>query len=55
MSDNTDLGENVVLDQVHFFGVSKHAAFGYGTVLETLNEGGGRETRIFADLDAQLA
>ncbi len=53
--ENTELRENVILDQVHFLGVTKHTAFGNGTVLETLNEGGGRELMIFADLDAQLA
>jgi hypothetical protein len=53
--ENTELRENVILDQVHFLGVTKHTAFGNGTILETLNEGGGRELMIFADLDAQLA
>lgn len=52
---NYHIGQNVIIENVNNLTVSEKTAFGNGTSLEILNEGGGRELKIFDKLSAQLA
>lgn len=52
---NYNIGENVIIDNVNNLTVTGKTAFGNGTQIEILNEGGGRELKIFDKLSSQLA
>jgi NDP-sugar pyrophosphorylase family protein len=59
--DNVQLVKNyrimdrVIIEHVHSISVSGSSSFGNGFEIEVLNEGGGRELKIFDRLTAQLA
>ncbi|RLD59105.1 MAG: DUF4954 domain-containing protein [Bacteroidetes bacterium] len=59
--DNVQLVKNyrimdgVIIEQVHSISVNASSSFGNGFEIEVLNEGGGRELKIFNKLTAQLA
>jgi len=55
MIRNYQLGKQVIMQNVDSITVSEPCAFGNGEELEVLNEGGGREVKIFDKLTAQLA
>jgi carbonic anhydrase/acetyltransferase-like protein (isoleucine patch superfamily) len=55
MLANYRIGENVIIENVNNLTVSESTAFGNGTKIEILNEGGGRELKIFDKLTAQTA
>ncbi len=52
---NYDIEDNVALENVGTIVVHGETAFGNGTEIEVLNEGGGRELPIFDRLSAQIA
>ncbi len=52
---NYDIGDNVAIENVGTVVVHGETAFGNGTEIEVLNEGGGRELPIFDRLSAQTA
>jgi hypothetical protein len=52
---NYRIGDGVKIRDVHALSVEGSSAFGNGTIVEALNEGGGREIRIFDRLSTQLA
>ncbi|OFY62462.1 MAG: hypothetical protein A2V64_11525 [Bacteroidetes bacterium RBG_13_43_22] len=52
---NYIIEEGVVISNVGSLSVSKESAFGNGTEIEVLNEGGGRELPIFDRLSSQIA
>ena len=52
---NYNIEENVAIENVASMEVNGATAFGNGTELEVLNEGGGRELLIFDSLSAQVA
>jgi len=47
--------DRVIIEHVHSISVSGSTSFGNGFEIEVLNEGGGRELKIFDRLTAQLA
>lgn len=49
------VGDSAVLEAVGEISMSSESHFGNGCMLETLNEGGGRDLMIFDDLTAQIA
>jgi len=55
MIRNYRLGDQVILQNVDSVVVPEPSSFGNGTEIEVLNEGGGREVKIFDQLSAQLA
>jgi NDP-sugar pyrophosphorylase family protein len=52
---NYDIEENVAVSNVGSMIVTGESAFGNGTEIEVLNEGGGRELPVFDRLSAQIA
>ncbi len=52
---NYRLGNGVVLENIQALEITGETAFGNGTEIEILNEGGGRELKIFDHLSAQFA
>ena len=52
---NYRIGAHVVIENVGHIAVEGEATFGNGTVVEAINEGGGREILIYDHLSAQLA
>ncbi len=52
---NYRIGDNVVIENVNSISVTGTSSFGNGFEIEVLNEGGGRELKIFDRLSAQLA
>jgi hypothetical protein len=52
---NYSIEENVAVSNVGTLAVKGETAFGNGTEIETLNEGGGRELPIFDRLSSQIA
>ncbi|RKY75416.1 DUF4954 domain-containing protein [candidate division KSB1 bacterium] len=50
-----DIANNVVIESVNMLTISGETSFGNGTVIEILNEGGGRELPIFDELSSQIA
>lgn len=52
---NYRIGDRVILENVQSISVSGPSSFGNGYEIEVLNEGGGRELKIFDKLSAQLA
>jgi uncharacterized protein DUF4954/uncharacterized protein DUF6819 len=52
---NYDIEENVVIINSERISVSGESTFGNGTEIEVLNEGGGRELKIFDQLSSQIA
>jgi hypothetical protein len=52
---NYDIGDGVVITDVGTLATNPGATFGNGVELETINEGGGREVRIFAEMSSQFA
>jgi len=50
-----DIGENVLIENVGEITLTPPAAFGNGTSVSVLNEGGGREVILCNELSAQLA
>ncbi len=50
-----DIGENARIGNVGSIGMSGESAFGNGTPIEVLNEGGGRSLPIFDRLSSQIA
>ncbi len=55
MIRNYRLGDQVILQNVDSVTVPEPSSFGNGKDIEVLNEGGGREVKIFDRLTAQLA
>jgi len=55
MIRNYRLGDQVILQNVDSVVVPEPSSFGNGKEIEVLNEGGGREVKIFDQLTAQLA
>ncbi len=55
MIRNYRIGDQVILQNVDSVIVSEPSSFGNGKEIEVLNEGGGREVKIFDQLSAQLA
>ncbi len=52
---NYDIGDNCILEDVGSLSVTGITAFGNGTEIEVLNEGGGRTLPLFDKLSAQMA
>ncbi|MEA3496592.1 MAG: DUF4954 family protein [Bacteroidota bacterium] len=52
---NYKIGDNVVLENVGQLAVENESSFGNGYELEVLNEGGGRDLKIFDNLSSQIA
>ncbi len=52
---NYRIMDSVIIEQVHSIAVNTTSSFGNGFEIEVLNEGGGRELKIFDKLSAQLA
>ncbi|MEA3463260.1 MAG: DUF4954 family protein [Bacteroidota bacterium] len=52
---NYRIMDSVIMEQVHSIAVNTSSSFGNGFEIEVLNEGGGRELKIFDKLSAQLA
>ena len=52
---NYKIGNDVFIENVNIIAVDKHTRFGNGTMVEVINEGGGREIPIFNKLTAQIA
>jgi NDP-sugar pyrophosphorylase family protein len=52
---NYKIKDRVIIEHVHSISVNAHSSFGNGFEIEVLNEGGGRELKIFDKLSAQLA
>lgn len=52
---NYIIGANVIIENVGHIAVNETSTFGNGTIVETINEGGGREIPIYDDLSAQIA
>jgi hypothetical protein len=52
---NYKIGENVIIENVNNLSVEGSSSFGNGTEIEILNEGGGRELKIFDKLSSQIA
>jgi hypothetical protein len=52
---NYIIGNNVTIENVSYIAVDGVSTFGNGTIVETINEGGGREIPIYDNLSAQLA
>ena len=52
---NYKIDENVIIENVNNLTVAGPTAFGNGTEIEILNEGGGRELKIFDKLSSQIA
>lgn len=55
MIRNYRIGDQVIIQNADSVTVSESSAFGNGTEIEVLNEGGGREVLMFDKLNAQLA
>jgi len=55
MIRNYQLGNGVIMQNVDTATVSESSAFGNGQEIDVLNEGGGRELKIFDKLTSQLA
>ena len=55
MIRNYRIGDKVIMQNVDSATVSESSSFGNGFEIEVLNEGGGRELKIFEQLSAQLA
>jgi hypothetical protein len=55
MIRNYRIGDQVILQNVDSVTVSEPSSFGNGKEIEVLNEGGGREVKMFDKLSAQLA
>ena len=52
---NYDIGAGATIADVGTLATNPGATFGNGVELETINEGGGREVRIFAEMSSQFA
>ncbi len=52
---NYKIKDRVIIEHVHSISVNAPSSFGNGFEIEVLNEGGGRELKIFEGLTAQLA
>jgi len=52
---NYKIKDRVIIEHVHSISVNAPSSFGNGFEIEVLNEGGGRELKIFDNLSAQLA
>jgi hypothetical protein len=52
---NYIIGDNVIIENVGHIAVNGISTFGNGTIVETINEGGGREIPIYDNLSAQIA
>ncbi len=52
---NYKIGHNVVIENIGHIAVDGFSTFGNGTVVEAINEGGGREIPIYDNLSAQVA
>jgi carbonic anhydrase/acetyltransferase-like protein (isoleucine patch superfamily) len=52
---NYDIGESVLIENIDALYVEGKTSFGNGTVVNVLNEKGGRSIRIFDELSAQFA
>jgi acetyltransferase-like isoleucine patch superfamily enzyme len=52
---NYNIGNNVVIESVGKIAVDGVSSFGNGTLVEAINEGGGREIPIYDNLSAQIA
>jgi len=52
---NYKIKDRVIIEHVHSISVNAPSSFGNGFEIEVLNEGGGRELKIFNKLSAQLA
>ena len=52
---NYRIGNNVIIENVGHIAVNEMSTFGNGTIVETINEGGGREIPIYDNLSAQNA
>lgn len=52
---NYKIKDRVIIEHVHSISVNAPSSFGNGFEIEVLNEGGGRELKIFEKLSAQLA
>lgn len=52
---NYNIGDNVVIESVGKIAVDGFSTFGNGTLVEAINEGGGREIPIYDNLSAQVA
>ena len=52
---NYKIKDRVIIEHVHSISVNAPSSFGNGFEIEVLNEGGGRELKIFDKLSAQLA
>lgn len=52
---NYIIGDNVIIDNVGHIAVNRVSTFGNGTIVEAINEGGGREIPIYNNLSAQIA
>lgn len=52
---NYNIGNNVIIENVGHIAVNGISTFGNGTIVETINEGGGREIPIYDNLSAQIA
>ncbi|MEI6866067.1 DUF4954 family protein [Flavicella sp.] len=52
---NYIIGDNVIIDNTGRIAVNGVSTFGNGTIVEAINEGGGREIPIYDNLSAQIA
>ena len=52
---NYDIGNNVCIENVGCLHTAPGATFGNGVEVEVVNEGGGREVTLFAEMSAQYA
>ena len=52
---NYTIGNNVVIENISMIAVEGVSTFGNGTLVEAINEGGGREIPIYDNLSAQVA
>lgn len=52
---NYTIGNNVVIENISMIAVDGKSTFGNGTLVEAINEGGGREIPIYDNLSAQVA
>ena len=52
---NYHIGDYVIIENVDHIAVNGTSTFGNGTIVETINEGGGREIPIYDNLSAQVA
>lgn len=52
---NYTIGNNVVIENISMIAVDGVSTFGNGTLVEAINEGGGREIPIYDNLSAQVA